>query len=98
MTIESLLNTGQFTNFETPKKNEVQNIMDSEFLSKDYKVFRTEIGFGTLNNEAFVIYSAPVEPDDIFDEQTAKEFIGIHLVGDDMGGLSLGFETKNDKV
>ena len=42
---------------------------------------------------AFSLYSGPIEPDEIFDEETAKGLSGILLLGDDYSGWMYAYDT-----
>lgn len=60
----------------------------------DYLEFLRRVGWGSLGDGNFMIYSGLVEPVDIFDPVTAADLPGLLLLGDDFGGWSLGFDTS----
>jgi len=55
-------------------------------LPSDYIQFLSEVGWGTIGNGRYSIYSAPIEPSFIFDPVTAKSLDKVVLVGDDFAG------------
>ena len=65
-------------------------------IPKDYLDFLAEIGTGTLKDAAFVIYSAPIFPSDIYDPVAAKQLTGLLIIGDDFQGYCVAFDAAHD--
>jgi hypothetical protein len=59
-----------------------------------YTEFLRRIGWGSLGDRNFMIYSGLVGPADILDPVTAAELAGLLLLGDDFGGWVIGFDTR----
>jgi hypothetical protein len=59
-----------------------------------YLEFLRRVGWGSLGDGNFMIYSGLVEPADIFGAVTAAELSGVLLLGDDFGGWVVGFDTR----
>lgn len=53
--------------------------------------FLEEVGRGSLGTASYMIYGGLLSPDEIYDEQTAKELEGVLLFGDDFSGYNAGF-------
>ncbi|WP_205885783.1 SMI1/KNR4 family protein [Pseudomonas orientalis] len=62
----------------------------------DYLEFLQEFGSGEIETVGFMLYNGLIEASDIFDEETAAQFEGVMIFGDDMQGRCVGFD-KNDK-
>ncbi len=60
----------------------------------DYFEFLQRVGWGSLGNSYFMIYSGLIGPQEIFDPATAAELTGVLLLGDDFSGWSVGFDTQ----
>lgn len=65
-------------------------------IPEHYVSFLRCVGWGSLGNGTFMIYSGPCEPSDFFDEATSKELEGILFFGDDFAGWMAGFDLRND--
>jgi hypothetical protein len=62
-------------------------------VPEHYLAFLRQVGYGSLGG-AFMVYSGPVEPDEIF--ATREESLaGIVFFGDTFGGTILGFDTRH---
>lgn len=61
-----------------------------------YSDFLLRIGWGSLGDGNYAIYSTLFEPSEIFDEETALDLEGILFVGDDYSGWVLGFDTRHN--
>jgi len=59
-----------------------------------YLDFLRRVGWGSLGNGNFMIYSGLCKPTDIFDEVTAAELAGVLFLGDNFGGWMVGFDTS----
>lgn len=59
-----------------------------------YMEFLRRIGWGSLGNCNFMLYSGLVEPTGIFDPTTAAELRGLVILGDDFSGCVVGFDTQ----
>lgn len=55
-------------------------------LPEDYVQFLCEVGWGTIGDARYSVYSAPVEPSFLFDQMTAESLGSVLLVGDDFAG------------
>jgi hypothetical protein len=62
----------------------------------DYLEFLQEFGSGEVEIAGFMFYNGLLEAGDIFDDETAAQFEGVMIFGDDMQGRCVGFD-KNDK-
>lgn len=62
-------------------------------VPEHYLAFLREVGWGSLRGW-LMLYSGPVEPDDIFDSDTAAELAGLVFFGDFGGSTILGFDTR----
>ena len=62
----------------------------------DYLKFLREFGSGEIETVGFMLYNGLIEASDVFDEETAAQFEGVMIFGDDMQGRCVGFD-KNDK-
>lgn len=60
----------------------------------DYIEFLRSVGAGTIGNGRFMVYSGLVEPDSIYDAETAGDLDGVILIGDDFAGYCLGYDVK----
>lgn len=60
----------------------------SEFpnLPSDYVQFLSEVGFGTIGDSRYSVYSGPVKPSFVFDQVTADGLLNVVLIGDDFAG------------
>jgi hypothetical protein len=63
-------------------------------VPEDYLSFLRQVGYGSLGG-TFMIYSGPVEPDEIFDPRTAADLPGLLFFGDDFSGRVVGFDTRH---
>lgn len=59
-----------------------------------YLEFLRHVGYGSLSGN-FMLYNGLVEPDEIFDTQTANDLAGIVFIGDNFAGWMVGFEIRN---
>ncbi|MBU2708935.1 hypothetical protein KCM76_23270 [Zooshikella marina] len=73
-----------------------KNLRDFPGLPEEYLALLKEIGYGSYGQMGFSIYGGPIDPDEIFDSETAKELEGYVLVGDDYSGWMIGYQrTEN---
>jgi hypothetical protein len=63
-------------------------------VPEHYLAFLRHVGYGSLGDN-FMVYSGPVEPDEIFDASTVAELTGIVLIGDNFAGDVIGFDTRD---
>lgn len=61
-----------------------------------YLSFLQHIGWGALGNRNFMIYSGPLDPSELIDEEAAAHVRGIVFFGDDLAGWMVGFDTRNE--
>lgn len=64
-------------------------------LPDSYWNFLTEIGWGSIGDGNYSVYSCPFEPEEIFGEEGAKELPDVLLVGDDFSGGHEAFKKEN---
>jgi hypothetical protein len=62
-------------------------------VPEHYLAFLREIGWGSLGGW-FMVYSGPVEPDEIFDRDTAAGLEGLVFFGDTFGSTIFGFDRR----
>lgn len=55
-------------------------------LPEDYVKFLYEVGWGTIGDGQYSVYSAPAEPSFIYDPVTAESLGDLVLIGDDFAG------------
>lgn len=55
-------------------------------LPADYIQFLCEVGWGTIGDGRYSVYSAPIAPSFVFDPVTAKSLENVVLIGDDFAG------------
>jgi hypothetical protein len=58
-----------------------------------YLEFLQRVGWGSLGDNNFMVYSGLVGPDDIFDPLRAAELSGLLFFGDNFAGWLVGFDT-----
>lgn len=63
-------------------------------LPADYIRFLCEVGWGTIGDGRYSVYSAPVEPSFVFDPVTAEILNSVVLVGDDFAGGQEAFRFE----
>jgi hypothetical protein len=56
--------------------------------------FLEEVGRGSIGKSSYMIYGGLLSPDEIYDEETARELEGALLFGDDFSGYNAGFLTR----
>ena len=61
-------------------------------LPEEYIGLLQEIGYGSYGKMGFSIYGGPLEPNEIFDSDTANELENYIFVGDDYSGWMIGYE------
>ena len=67
-------------------------------IPEDYLKFLSIVGEGTIGDGRFKIYGGPIQPDEIYDADTAASLAGVVLVGDNFGGWCVGYDSENDWV
>ncbi|WP_299005965.1 SMI1/KNR4 family protein [uncultured Shewanella sp.] len=65
-------------------------------IPQDYISFLTELGFGGLAQDSYMIYSGLMASDEIYDKESAEELKNILFFGDDFMGYCSGFDTENE--
>jgi hypothetical protein len=60
-------------------------------LPDDYLQLLAELGYGSFGDGSFHLYSGPISPSDVFDEETAAQMPEMVLAGDDSAGGHLGY-------
>lgn len=65
-------------------------------LPEDYLSLLKEIGYGSYGEMGFSIYGGPIDPEEIFDSETAKGLKEYVFIGDDYSGWMIGYKkTQN---
>jgi hypothetical protein len=59
-------------------------------------VFCEEFGAGCIGYSRYMLYPL-IDPDEVYDEITAKELAGVVLIGDDFAGTVDGYDTNSDE-
>jgi hypothetical protein len=67
-------------------------------LPADYIQFLREVGWGTIGNGRYSVYSAPVEPSFVFDPVTVESLDNLVLIGDDFAGGQEAFRFEKKGV
>ncbi len=62
-------------------------------IPSDLKYLFKKIGYGSVGDSSYMIH-VPMEPDEVYDDATAKELEGILIVGDDFMGSCEAYNTK----
>lgn len=65
-------------------------------IPADYVNFLLTVGAGEIGDAAFVLYSGPVEPEEIYGDSDGVE--NILLIGDDLQGFNVGYELDTWNV
>lgn len=83
------------SNLELAEPSALEKIK-SEFpgLPNEYLDFLSQVGHGTFDQMGFSIYGGPLDPDEIFDEITAKELSNYIFIGDDYSGWMLAYDIS----
>lgn len=63
-------------------------------VPEHYLDFLRHVGWGWLGDN-FMLYSGLVEPDEIFDAETAAGLAGLVFLGDNFAGEVVGFDTRD---
>jgi hypothetical protein len=63
-------------------------------VPEHYLDFLRHVGWGSLVDN-FMLYGGLVEPDEIFDAETAAGLAGIVFLGDNFAGEVVGFDTRD---
>jgi hypothetical protein len=58
-----------------------------------YLAFLREVGWGSLGS-SLMLYSGLIEPDEVFDTETAGGLKGLLFFGDNFSGDMVGFDTR----
>jgi hypothetical protein len=61
-----------------------------------YLSFLEQVGSGVIGDARYSIYQGPVEPDFIFDEETARSLGKVVLIGDDFAGTHEAFAWSEE--
>jgi hypothetical protein len=94
--VSKLRDAGLMTRITPATKAELDRLR-KEFpaLPDDYIEFLTDVGTGSFGDSMYALYSGPVPPDDIYDEQTASKMGSLLLFGDDFAGYNVGYDTAH---
>lgn len=58
-----------------------------------YLEFLQRIGWGSLGDSNFMIYSGPITPEFMFGDEFGVEMEDVLIVGEDFSGWAVGFDT-----
>jgi len=95
-TIALIKNTFPNSRFEPVKKEMISRIENQySKLPENLKGFYEKLGYGSLGNSYYMIH-ALIEPEDIYDSDTAKDLKGKIIVGDDFGGICHAYDTYDN--
>ncbi len=61
-----------------------------------YLSFLQNVGFGSLGDSYFAIYSGLIKPGDIYGGNTPEALANILFFGDNFAGWMVGFDKRND--
>lgn len=64
-------------------------------IPENLKFLYLNYGYGTIGNSYYSIHVL-LEPDDIYDQETATKLNGIYIVGDNFGGDCHAYDAKNN--
>ena len=95
--VKEIIKRGIDNQFEKMSEDGIDKACNSDpRVTQDYIAFLKEIGWGTIGEMYYAIYSGLIEPDEIYDPINAKELDGILLFGDDYSGYCEGFMKKDN--
>ena len=90
--LDSIKQVFPLSRYEILQESEIAKIRNKyPGVPEHYLDFLRYIGFGRLGEMNFMLFSGPVEPDEIFDKETASNLEGLLFIGDDFAGWELGF-------
>jgi len=94
--IESIRRVFPDSRFEQATEQQLEDIrLKFPDAPLHYLEFLQRVGWGSLGDSNFMIYSGLCEPRDFFDERTAGKLRGMLFFGDDFGGWMAGFDTRD---
>jgi hypothetical protein len=64
-------------------------------VPEHYLAFLRHVGYGSLGDGNFMVYSGPCEPNEFFPPETAANLEGIIFFGDNFAGWMVGFDTRD---
>lgn len=62
-------------------------------LPADYLEFLAGVGWGSLDGR-YMFYSGPLDPDEVFEAETASGLVDVILIGDNYSGDILGYAFR----
>ena len=65
---------------------------------EDFFSFLEELGSGEIGQSAYIIYNGLLEPDEVYDEDTAEDLGNLLIFGDDMQGYCSAFNVSEGWV
>lgn len=71
-------------------------LSQTPWLPANYLEFLMQVGFGTIGDGRYSIYQGPIQPDFIFDGETARSLGSVVLIGDDFAGTHEAFLRSGD--
>jgi hypothetical protein len=57
--------------------------------------FLSVVGWGRIGRMGLMIYSGPIKPENVYDEETAAKLKDVRLIGDDFSGYCVAYDTGN---
>ena len=87
-----VLNKYPMSKLETLNGNAFSELCEYEpEAPEEYTSFLANFGFGSIGDSAFQIYNYPLDADDIFDEDTARELLEYKFVADNFSGYMFAY-------
>jgi hypothetical protein len=83
----------RFTRLEKPELDLLRHQYPS--LPSHYLAFLRDVGWGSLGESNFMVYSGLCQPAEFFDPETAARLDGILFFGDNFADRMVGFDTRN---
>ncbi len=65
-------------------------------IPEDYLEFLEQVGWGALGDGWLMVYGEPLTPDNVFDDESARDVGPVWLVADNFGGVHYAFVPEND--
>ena len=66
-------------------------------LPDDYLAYLAAIGFGSLGDSSFMIYSGPISTEDVYG-QVPEGMQDVVLIGDDFAGYTVGIDLRDNAI
>jgi len=90
-----VLNKYPTSKLETLNGNAFSELCEYEpEAPEEYTSFLANFGFGSIGEGVLQIYNYPLEADDVFDKETAKELSEYKFVADDFSGYMFAYRIS----